>query len=388
MAKDLFDMTDEEADAAFFAAKEEMASEVNTYGAQEEYEEASEEEEEFDNDLEQSDDSDSDHDSGEDEAEEAEEEDTEESEEDTLDGETEAGEADTTDDATEVKTKPQGIHKLKAKANGQEFEFTPEEVMEQFPKVFAQAMNYTKKLQTIKPWRKTIDAMEQAKLSHEDVSLMIDVFNGDKTAIAEVLKRTSTDALDLDLEGSRYVAKDYGRDESTLALKDIVDEISKDKHFEVTQQVLTSKWDNTSFEEMTKDPKLIQGLHIDIESGMYDIISPIANKLKVYDGAKGTDLDYYKQAARQYYSELSRAKAQESQAETVNRQKAADKESREKIATVKAAEKTRTATKDSSAKRRAAAPTKSRAGGTKVVNYLDDSEEDFDKWYQNTMNSR
>ena len=76
------------------------------------------------------------------------------------------------------------VHKFKA--NGKEYSFTPEEMMEQFPKIFGQAMDYTKKTQALKPWRKTIDAIESARLGHDDINLMIDVFKGDKNAIAEL----------------------------------------------------------------------------------------------------------------------------------------------------------------------------------------------------------
>ena len=69
---------------------------------------------------------------------------------------------------------------LAFKANGREYKFTPEEIMAQFPKVFGQAMDYTRKTQAMKPWRKTIDAIEQAKLGHDDINLMIDVMKGNK----------------------------------------------------------------------------------------------------------------------------------------------------------------------------------------------------------------
>lgn len=112
----------------------------------------------------------------------------------------------------------QEVQKYKFKANGREYELTDEEMRTQFPKVFGQAMDYTKKTQALKPWRQTIDALESAKISHNDVSLMIDVLRGDKQAIAEVIKRTGVDALDIDTENSKYEPKSYGRDEVTLII--------------------------------------------------------------------------------------------------------------------------------------------------------------------------
>ena len=83
-------------------------------------------------------------------------------------------------------------------------------------------MDYTKKMQALKPWRQSIDALESNGLSHEDVNLMIGVLKGDKDAVAAVLKRTGVDALELDVEQSRYVPKDYGRDDKALAVKDVL----------------------------------------------------------------------------------------------------------------------------------------------------------------------
>ena len=83
------------------------------------------------------------------------------------------------------------LHKFKA--NGKEYEITEDEMRQQFPKIFGQAMNYTQKMQSLSPWRKTIDAMEQAKIKHEDVNLLIDVLKGDKAALASVIKKVGVD---------------------------------------------------------------------------------------------------------------------------------------------------------------------------------------------------
>ena len=273
------------------------------------------------------------------------------------------------------------VHKFKA--NGKEYSFTPEEMMEQFPKIFGQAMDYTKKTQALKPWRKTIDAIESAKLGHDDINLMIDVFKGDKNAIAELIKRTGVDTLDLDTENSKYVPKDYGRDDTALAIKDIVDEISTDKEYETTHRILSKEWDEKSFSELTKDPELIRLLHVDVKSGMYDKVQPIAEKMKVFDRGRQSDLDYYKAAAQEYFK---------AEAETERRAKAIEDQrlAREaklarqaEIERVKATQIKQAAVREQAVVRKAAAPVKSNAGTKKTVtDYLDESEEAYDEWYK------
>ncbi len=306
----------------------------------------------------------------------------------------EPAEAEESDEIAEVDEEPteepeddkieevQEVQKFKFKANGKEYEFTEDEMKNQFPKVFGQAMDYTRKTQAMKPWRKTIDAIEQAKLGHEDVNLMIDVLRGDKQAIAEVMKRTGVDALDLDTENSKYVPKDYGRDDTALAIKDVIDEISGDREYDITHKVLSRDWDEASFREMTKDPELIKQLHVDVKSGMFGKVQPIAEKMKLYDGSKQSDLDYYKMAAVEYFREQDEIQRR---ADAIEQQRAAQLAKQEKqseIARVRAAEQARVKTVEKVELRKAAAPIKASAGTKKVVDYLDVSDEAFEEWYQ------
>jgi hypothetical protein len=292
------------------------------------------------------------------------------------------GDEPSSDDVDEDEEEAQPVpHKFKA--NGKDYEFTSKEIVEQFPRIFGQAMDYTKKMQNIKPWRKTIDALEGAELDHNDVSLMIDVLKGDKEAITEVLKRTGTDTLELDTEtDSNYTAKNYGRDDSALAVKDIIDDIGQDVEYATTYNVLSKEWDDKSWQSMTENPEMIRLLHTDVKSGMYKTLQPIAEKLKVYGGGKQSDLDYYKEAAQEHFAKQAE---QETVAQRkVERQAKLDEaaEAKARVAEVKAQSEKRNATKQASAKRKAAAPTKSGAAGRNVVDYLDDSDEDFDNWYK------
>lgn len=385
-------LSDEELEQRFFEAKAELESPETQI--EEEYEEVSNPEEgeaeevEFD-DLEDGsdeygseqpeDDQDSDHDASEEADEEVE------SEEDTEANPDEEAE-ETAEGDTEEEVEAQPTQSYKFKANGKEYEFTEQELKEQFPRVFGQAMDYTKKMQAIKPWRKTIDAIEQAKLSHEDINLMIDVLKGDKDAIAEVIKRTDVDVLDLNMDESKYVAKDYGRDDTTLAIKDILDDISRDPEYVKTESILGREWDDASWKALSSDPEKIRLLHLDVKSGIYDRLQPIMEKFKVYDGGKKTDLEYYAQAAQSYsdsvrQQEMIRMEQERVRAENEARlQEQAKKQ--ERLVQVKAKEANREAAKNASAKRKAAAPTKNGLGKADIVDYLDSDDEAWEEWYK------
>ena len=311
-----------------------------------------------------------------------------------TDGTDEPAEGDGLDEDAEVDGEPtdeldddkieteQEVQKYKFKANGKEYELTDEEMRSQFPKIFGQAMDYTKKTQALKPWRKTIDAIEQAKLSHDDVSLMIDVLRGDKDAIAAVIKRTGVDALELDTENSRYVPKNYGRDDTALAVKDVIDEISSDREYEYTHKILSKDWDDTSFNELTKDPNLIRELHIDVKNGIYDKVQPIAEKLKVFDRGRKSDLEYYIRAGAEYYSNLEAEAQKQAAIENQRVQREAKLQKQAEIERVKTQQAARVQTTAKVEARKAAAPVKAAAGTKKAVDYLDDSDEAYEEWYK------
>jgi hypothetical protein len=404
--EDLWDMSDEELTKAF---KEAQASEdspetdleedqvpeefAESDSSTEEVGEDVEEDEEVENENgpEQLEDDDNLEDSGHDASDESEtdevaDEDEEETTEDDPDGESEEEEP-SSDDTEDDEEEEQPVQSYKFRANGKEYEFSSEEIVDQFPKIFGQAMDYTKKMQTIKPWRKTIDAIESAKLTHDDVSLMIDVLKGDKGAITEVLKRTGVDTLELDSDENKpYVAKDYGRDDGALAIKDIVDDISQDVEYATTHNILSKEWDDRSWATIAENPEMIKLLHTDVKSGMYSKLQPLAEKLKVFDGGRKSDLDYYKEAAQQHFNQVAEQEAYEERLAERQAAKEAKEAEKARLAEIKARSEKRSATKQASAKRKAAAPTKVATPARDVIDYLDDSDEAFDEWYQRLQN--
>jgi YHS domain-containing protein len=372
---DLYDMSDVDLEAAFKTAKADIYAQDNP-ATEDSVEENLTESDDLDNSQE------SDLDGTENEVEATTKVDSEDSDADT-DGDPELGSEQTIGDGAEAEADVQPAQKYSYKANGKEYTFTEEEIKQKFPQVFAQAMDYTKKMQAIKPYRKTIDAIEQAGLSHDDLSLAIDVLKGDKAAIAALLKRTGVDTLELDVDDKSYVPKSYGRDERTLDLKEVVDGIKDDQEFAVTSRIVDKDWDNGSWQEMSKDPSLIRALHIDVKSGVYNKVQPIAEKLKLYEGGRRSDLDYYKLAAQEYYKELAQEQ-KVTQVAQVRSQKVEQQVQQErKVAQVKTQEVSRKATEQAAAKRKAAAPTKTGASKPQgITDYLDDSEESYNDWYK------
>jgi len=256
------------------------------------------------------------------------------------------------------------VEKYKIKANGMDFEFTTDELVALAPK----AMDYTKKMQELSPWRKSISALKEAGLTQEDLNLAIDVLKGDKAAIKEVAKRNELDldtlAFDED-EQAAYIPTQYGKDDSQLAIEEIVSQISGDPEYAITRQVVDGQWDGKSREILAAKPEMISALHNDIKSGVYDAVSPMAFKLKVLDGGSKSDLEYYIKAGEQYYAGLEQNNLK-NKAEEVN-----------------AIENNNAKQADAAKTRKAAGTTKNSAGKKDIIDYLDDDDEKFDEWYKN-----
>ena len=375
---DLNDLSDAELEAAFKSAKAESGSTVTiTNEPDVDYDDEVDE-------LEQPNvDSDDDTSANEEEDEEVEDDSETENEDADESAETEDEQTDNTEKQSDEVVQPtQEI--LKVKANGQDYEFTLDEMKSQFGSIFAKAQDYTKKTQALKEYRKTIDIVQNAGLSDNDLNLFADVLKGDKDAIAAVLKRTGVDALDLDVENVNYAPKNYGRNDTELAIKDIVDDISADKEYFITHNILEKQWDSKSREKFIEDPNMIKGLHIDVKSGLYDKLNPIMQKLKIYDGATRSDLDYYFMAHKQFIDSQRDASSKAEKAELARIENQAKETEATKVNTVKAKIAQQVATKEASVKRKAAAPTK-KAAGTSKINYLNDdpSDDEVEEWFKN-----
>ena len=375
---DLNDLSDAELEAAFKSAKAEIGSTVTiTNEPDVDYDDEVDE-------LEQPNvDSDDDTSANEEDEKEVEDDSDTENEDADESAETEDEQTDNTEKQSDEVVQPtQEI--LKVKANGQDYEFTLDEMKSQFGSIFAKAQDYTKKTQALKEYRKTIDIVQNAGLSDNDLNLFADVLKGDKDAIAAVLKRTGVDALDLDTENVNYAPKNYGRNDTELAIKDIVDDISADKEYVITHNILEKQWDSKSREKFIEDPNMIKGLHIDVKSGLYDKLNPIMQKLKIYDGATRSDLDYYFMAHKQFMDSQRDASSKAEKAELARVENQAKVAEAEKVSTVKAKMAQQTATKEASVKRKAAAPTK-KAVGTSKINYLNDdpSDDEVEEWFKN-----
>lgn len=246
-----------------------------------------------------------------------------------------------------VATTPDTLYKIKA--NGKEFEMTLDELKQTASK----GMDYLKKTTALKPYRTMIAAMEENKVSPEDINLLIDLKKGNKEAIAKLIKENEVDVYDLP-EANDYKPQEYRQSETALEMKEVLSTISKDAEFSRTSEIYDA------FDEQTKaflneDPSRIVGLHNDIKTGVFDKVLPLAEKKAMIDGYNAPFLQYYLQAGQ----------------EILNANKPIQTEQKQYVPPENRANKI------------AAGLPSSRGDKKTVIDYLDEeiSDEDFKEWY-------
>lgn len=265
-----------------------------------------------------------------------------------------------TDESTDEddKSKPQVSETYKFKAVGTEVDFTLDELKE----LASKGLDYTKKMQEIVPWKKQIAMMKEHKVSQDDINLLIDLKKGNVDAILSLMKENGIDPIDVDMDKVSYKPNDYSTSDSQLQLRETVARLASDKEvYARTERVVDVEWDAMSRSKLLADPNMIEGLHNDIKSGLYDKVMPLAFKAKALDGGRKTDLDYYVEAGMQYTEQAKQQVNQHNEVKRKSRQEDIDVNSQ---------------------RRKAASLPKSRASKKKdVINYLDEiPDEDYSKW--------
>jgi len=289
----------------------------------------------------------------------------------------EEGEADPATAEQDKTTAPE-IHKFTA--DGKEFEFTQQEMLDQFGTVFAKAVGFTKKTQKLAPFSRQISALEKEGIDENQLNLLIDASKGNKQAIQALIENNNIDAYDLvPVDGEtaeNYQPQVYGDSDVQLNINNVTEQISGDEEYKITVDVIDRQWDQDSRDALTKNPNMIQGLHNDIKSGLYDKVAPLALKMKVYDGNTKSDIEYYMLAGQQVSGQQTQnsANAEQTVADLNKNAQAVEDESN--LASSEAAQK------------RSASPTRTRSDRSGVTDYLaDDNDEEYEAWYENLMAS-
>ena len=160
--------------------------------------------------------------------------------------------------------------------------------------------NLTQKYQKLAKGKKSLSIMEEHNLTEADLSLLIEARNGNKDALASLVKQSGIDTLDVtDEVDENYTPGEFIPSDESMNLKAVQDEISMDPEYATTQNVVNNLMDERSQQMLVQNPMYIKGLHMDIKSGAYQVTQGQAMKLKMMDGGVRSDMEYYIAAAQE-----------------------------------------------------------------------------------------
>lgn len=184
------------------------------------------------------------------------------------------------------------------KANHKEFSVdNPEEIR----KLMQYGMNYHKKMTELAPHRKALKTLEQhGLLSPDKLNYAIELLQGNKGAIAQLLKEHSVDTFELpDLEEQPYKTGNYLPTDERINFDEKVDEL---KGSSTGTQVVeyVRGLDSDSFYEIYTNPNMMDMILNHVESGLFNDATAFLEKERALGKvpANVKDIDAYAYVAQ------------------------------------------------------------------------------------------
>lgn len=157
------------------------------------------------------------------------------------------------------------------KANGKLIALkTPEEAIQ----LMQMGANYTRKMQAIAPYKKTLLMLENNGLLDEDkLSFLIDLDKKNPEAIKKLIKDAGIDPMDIDTstepqykEGSHKVSNEEA------AFMTVLDDLKQSQDGMQTIKEINSNWDDASKNILWSSPNIMRTIHQQRENGVYQLI--------------------------------------------------------------------------------------------------------------------
>lgn len=181
------------------------------------------------------------------------------------------------------------------KANGREFQVTnPNDMIALMQK----GLNYSKKMEEIKPNLNLIKTLEQYGLTDESkLSYLIDLHNKKPEAIAKLIKDSEIDLYEFDTEqAEQYVPQNRVVHKSQL--EEIISEVVEaNPEFNSVLNSIYTDWDNQSKQAVINNPSILRIISEQQTNGIYDKIMNIMEYEKAVGRLDGV-------AYLQAYSEI------------------------------------------------------------------------------------
>jgi len=227
--------------------------------------------------------------------------------------------------------------------------------------------DYHNKMKTIAPHLKMVSMLEkEGLLDQAKLNNLIDISKKDPKAIAQLIKDSGIDPLDIDTdEEVGYKPTNYGISDKEFQINQAIDDIRDTPSFDKTINVLAKEWDDESKKLISDNPAIIGIINDHIYNGVFDKVQSVMDTERALGRLQIPDVEAYRQVAEHLFK--SGAIVQEGQVNQSPNASVPKTKARDDVAIKQ--------------KRKAAASTKKTTTKNSTVppNYLNMKDEEFMK---------
>jgi len=159
--------------------------------------------------------------------------------------------------------------------------------------------DYHSKMKTLSPNLKMVSMLEkEGLLSQDKLNNLIDIAKKDPKAIAQLIKESGIDPLDIDTdEEVSYKPTNYGVSDKEFRINQAIDEIKDSPSFDKTINVLAKEWDNESKNIISDNPEIISIINDHVFNGVFDKVQGIVDTERALGRLNVPDVVAYRQVA-------------------------------------------------------------------------------------------
>ena len=227
--------------------------------------------------------------------------------------------------------------------------------------------DYHNKMKTIAPHLKMVSMLEkEGLLDQAKLNNLIDISKKDPKAIAQLIKDSGIDPLDIDTdEEVGYKPTNYGISDKEFQINQAIDDIRDTPSFDKTISVLAKEWDDESKKLISDNPAIIGIINEHVYNGVFDKVQSVMDTERALGRLQMPDVEAYRQVAEHLFN--SGAIVQEGQVNQSPNASVPKTKARDDVAIKQ--------------KRKAAASTKKTTTKNSTVppNYLNMTDEEFMK---------
>lgn len=174
--------------------------------------------------------------------------------------------------------------------------------------------DYHNKMKTLSPNLKIVSTLEkEGLLDQNKLNNLIDLSKKDPKAIAQLIKDSGIDPLDIDTdEEVTYKPNNYSVSDKEFKINQAIDDIRDTPSFDKTINILAKEWDNESKNLISDNPEIISIINDHVFNGVFDKVQSVVDTERALGRLQVPDVVAYRQVAEHLQSQGTLSNQQES----------------------------------------------------------------------------